>query len=73
MPPFPHGVIRLARILLPINVVIFTGVGFCMHDVFWRVGDTLFDHGPGAYGFVWLVLHTVIGIELFVAFGVFEF
>lgn len=60
-----------ARLL--VNLVVFSGVGFCMRDVFWRVAERLFDDGPGLFSFCWLLLHIVIGIELFVAFGVFSF
>jgi hypothetical protein len=60
-----------ARLL--VNLVIFSGVGFCMRDVFWRVAERLFDDGPGLFSFCWLTLHVVLGIELFIAFGVFSF
>lgn len=58
---------------LAVNVLIFVGVGFCMRDVLWRAAEELFDDGPGLYAGVWLALHVTIGVELFVAFGVFQF
>jgi hypothetical protein len=55
------------------NVVIFTGVGICMADVFLRVFHALEPERSSFSGFWWLGLHAVIGIELFSLFGIFAF
>jgi hypothetical protein len=56
-----------------VNLVVFTGVGFCMSDVFWRTMQTLDDSIGRAYSLLWLGLLAVIGMELFAFFGVFQF
>ena len=56
-----------------VNMVIFTGVGVCMADVFLRVFHVLEPKRPSFSGFWWLGLHAVIGMELFSLFGIFAF
>lgn len=64
--PFPT--IRLLT-----NLVIFTGVGVYMSDVFLRVFHALEPERSSFSGFWWLGLHAVIGRELFSLFGIFAF
>src|SRR5262245_14706436 len=64
--PFPS--IRLLT-----NLVIFTGVGVCMADVFLRVFHALEPERSSFSGFWWLGLLAVIGMELFSLVGIFAF
>jgi len=57
--------------VLGVNLVIFTGVGVAMIDVFSRVIATL-EPSRGRWPTFWLVLVGVIGAELFYAFGLFD-
>lgn len=56
-----------------VNIVVFTGVGFCMSDVFLRVMRALKPDEGRFYPFIWLGLLTFIGFELFWLFGLFSF
>lgn len=58
-----------ARVL--VNVVIFTGVGVCMVDVFIRIMAHLEPERGHWFGYVWLGLVGTIGIELFAWLDVF--
>lgn len=55
-----------------VNVVVFTGVGVAMIDVFSRVMERL-EPARGRYPALWLALVGAIGGELFYAFGLFQF
>ena len=61
-----------ATFVLVVNLVVFTGVGVAMIDVFNRVMRSLEPHraAPPTW---WLVLVGVIGAELFYFFGLFQF
>lgn len=61
-----------AGFVLLVNLVVFTGVGVAMMDVFHRVMRKLEPDRPTTPS-SWLVLVMVIGSELFWAFGVFAF
>jgi hypothetical protein len=61
----------LARLVT--NLVVFTGVGVAMMDVFVRVVATLEPERSRLYGMAWVGLVSVIGIELFSIGGIFEF
>ena len=63
----PHG-----GFLLLVNLVVFTGVGVAMIDVFHRVMARLEPSRAGAPTW-WLLLVGAIGAELFYAFGLFAF
>ncbi len=56
-----------------VNLVVFAGVSFWMSDVFLRVMKTLEPTRSNTYPFVWLMLLTAIGAQLFWLFGIFEF
>lgn len=58
--------------VLAINVIVFTGVGVAMIDVFQRVMRSLEPHRDIAPTW-WLILVGVIGAELFYFFGLFQF
>ena len=58
--------------VLLINLVVFTGVGVAMIDVFRRVMQKLEPHRD-VTPMWWMVLIGVIGTELFYFFGVFNF
>ena len=64
----PYAGIRLA-----VNIVIFTGVGICMTDVFLRLLQALEPERSALFGRLWIGLVGVIGTELFTLFGVFTF
>jgi hypothetical protein len=55
-----------------VNLVVFTGVGVAMIDVFCRVMARLEPARGRAPGW-WLALVAAIGAELFYAFGLFQF
>jgi hypothetical protein len=59
-------------IVLLVNLVVFTGVGVAMIDVFSRVMERL-EPSRGKSPAWWLVLVGAIGAELFYAFGLFDF
>lgn len=61
-----------AMFVLLVNLVIFTGVGVAMIDVFSRVMERL-EPARGRTPAWWLVLVGAIGSELFYAFGLFQF
>ena len=63
----PYAPIRLLT-----NLVVYTGVGLCMSDVFIRVLQALEPGRSPMYGYIWLGLVAVIGTELFSIFGVFD-
>ncbi len=58
--------------VLFINLVVFTGVGIAMIDVFRRVMEKL-EPQRGVTPTWWLVLVGMIGAELFYSFGLFSF
>jgi hypothetical protein len=64
----PYASMRLLT-----NLVVFTGVGVCMIDVFIRVLETLEPERSPFYGYLWIGLVAVIGMELFSIFGIFSF
>jgi hypothetical protein len=55
----PYPLVRLA-----VNAVIFAGVGVAMADTFLRVLGALEPGRSRLFGFVWLCLVAVIGVEL---------
>jgi hypothetical protein len=55
-----------------VNLVVFTGVGVCMTDIFGRVMQVL-EPDRGRAPVLWLAVVTAIGAELFYAFGLFQF
>jgi hypothetical protein len=59
-------------VVLVVNLVIFTGVGVAMMDVFSRVMERL-EPSRGRLPVWWLALVGAIGGELFYAFGLFNF
>ena len=61
-----------AGFVLFVNLVVFTGVGVSMIDVFRRVMHQLEPDRPGTPVW-WLMLVGAIGTELFYSFGLFEF
>ncbi len=56
-----------------VNLVVFAGVSFWMSDVFLRVMKTLEPTRSRAYPFIWLVLLTALGAQLFWLLGLFQF
>jgi hypothetical protein len=58
---------------LAVNLLVFTGVGVCMSDVFLRVMKALEPERSNLYALLWLALVGVIGGELMVLFDVFSF
>ncbi len=56
-----------------VNIVVFTGVGFCMSDVFRRTMIAVDGDGDTLFHFVWLGLLTIVGSELFYLSGLFDF
>ncbi|HTV17674.1 MAG TPA: hypothetical protein VMG12_03360 [Polyangiaceae bacterium] len=64
----PWSLARLAT-----NLVVFSGVGVCMTDVFVRVLGALEPERSRLYGMAWVGLVSVIGMELFSIGGIFEF
>jgi hypothetical protein len=64
--------IPLPAFVLAVNLVVFTGVGVAMIDVFCRVMETL-EPARGRLPAWWLLLVGAIGGELFYAFGLFQF
>jgi hypothetical protein len=64
----PHPFIRFV-----VNIVVFSGVGVCMVDVFMRVMAALEPQRNRVYAFFWLALVGVIGLELMTLLDVFHF
>ena len=64
--------IPIPWVVLVVNLVIFTGVGVAMIDVFSRVMERL-EPSRGRVPALWLALVGAIGGELFYAFGLFNF
>ena len=58
--------------ILVVNLLVFTGVGISMIDVFGRVMQRL-EPSRGKLPTVWLLLVAAIGCELFYFFGLFNF
>ncbi len=56
-----------------INLIVFCGVSVCMSDVFLRVMKTAEPDHSRAYPFLWLLLLSAIGFQLFWLFGLFQF
>ena len=69
---FFTAAIPVPGMVLVVNLVIFTGVGVAMIDVFAPVMKAL-EPGRAAAPTWWLLLVAVIGGELYWAFGVFDF
>ena len=65
----PSRVTWLVRV---VNLVVFTGVGVSMIDIFGRVMEVL-EPERGRWPVLWLAVVAAIGGELFYAFGLFEF
>jgi hypothetical protein len=55
-----------------VNLVVFTGVGISMVDIFGRVIEAL-EPDRGRWPVLWLGVVAAIGGELFYAFGLFQF
>ena len=62
---------RVAWLVLGVNLVVFTGVGVAMIDIFGRVMQTL--EPARCWPVLWLAVVAAIGGELFYAFGLFHF
>ena len=58
--------------ILIVNLIVFTGVGVSMIDVFGRVMQGL-EPARGRLPAFWLILVAAIGAELFFLFGLFDF
>ncbi len=56
-----------------VNLVVFTGVAICMSDVFLRIMKALEPRRSSFYAFVWLLLLSAIGMQLFWLFGLLNF
>ncbi len=63
---------RVAWLVRGVNLVVFTGVGVAMTDIFGRVMQTL-EPARGRRPVLWLAVVAAIGGELFYAFGLFQF
>ena len=63
---------RVTWLVRGVNLVVFTGVGISMVDVFGRVIEAL-EPKRGRWPVLWLAVVSAIGGELFYAFGLFEF
>ncbi len=63
---------RVAWLVRVVNLVVFTGVGVSMVDIFGRVMEVL-EPERGRWPVLWLAVVAAIGGELFYAFGLFEF
>jgi hypothetical protein len=63
---------RVAWLVRGVNLVVFTGVGVSMVDIFGRVMEVL-EPERGRWPVLWLAVVAAIGGELFYAFGLFEF
>lgn len=63
----PYTEVRLA-----VNLLVFSGVGVCMSDVFIRVMQALEPDRSPVFAYAWLGLLSIIGAELFWLLGLFE-
>jgi hypothetical protein len=63
---------RVAWLVRGVNLVVFTGVGISMIDIFGRVMQVL-EPDRGRKPVLWLAVVAAIGAELFYAFGLFQF
>jgi hypothetical protein len=63
---------RVTWLVRAVNLVVFTGVGISMVDIFGRVMAVL-EPERGRWPVLWLAVVTAIGSELFYAFGLFQF
>ncbi len=63
---------RVTWLVRGVNLVVFTGVGISMVDIFGRVVEVL-EPKRGRWPVLWLAVVSAIGGELFYAFGLFEF
>jgi hypothetical protein len=63
---------HVAWLVCAVNLVVFTGVGVSMTDIFGRVMEAL-EPDRGRLPVVWLAIVAAIGGELFYAFGLFQF
>jgi hypothetical protein len=63
---------RVTWLVRGVNLVVFTGVGVSMIDIFGRVMQVL-EPERGRWPVVWLAVVAAIGAELFYAFGLFQF
>ena len=63
---------RVAWLVRGVNLVVFTGVGVAMTDIFGRVMQAL-EPARGRLPVLWLAVVAAIGGELFYAFGLFQF
>ena len=63
---------RVSWLVRGVNLVVFTGVGVAMIDIFGRVMEAL-EPRRGRWPVLWLAVVAAIGGELFYAFGLFEF
>ena len=63
---------RVGWLVLAVNLVVFTGVGVSMVDIFGRVMEVL-EPKRGRWPVLWLAVVAAIGGELFYAFGLFQF
>ena len=67
-----QATIEWTAVVLVVHLVVFTGVGVAMVDVFSRVMASL-EPRRGRSPAWWLLLVGAIGGELFYAFGLFDF
>ncbi len=63
---------RVTWLVRGVNLVVFTGVGISMIDIFGRVIAVL-EPERGRWPVLWLVVVSAIGGELYYAFGLFQF
>ena len=63
---------RVTWLVRGVNLVVFTGVGVSMIDIFGRVMEVL-EPERGRWPVLWLAVVAAIGGELFYAFGLFQF
>jgi hypothetical protein len=63
---------RVTWLVRGVNLVVFTGVGISMIDIFGRVIAVL-EPERGRWPVLWLVVVSSIGGELYYAFGLFQF
>jgi hypothetical protein len=63
---------RVSWLVRGVNLVVFTGVGVAMTDIFGRVMEAL-EPDRGRWPVIWLAVVAAIGGELFYAFGLFQF
>jgi hypothetical protein len=68
---FFTAALPIPAVVLLVNVIVFTGVGVAMVDVFCRVIEAL-EPARGRAPACWLILVGAIGAELFYAFGLFH-